>query len=359
MKTGNRRRFCFKLDKNGLVYAVDRGFIEADSGKVELTALADKGESELLKKAAKKAARGEMVRVETRSALAGSGRKRRISWLFSPGLDDRLLVEGTEINSLGKKEGLILKNAELSVLTETSSALAHEFNQPLNIMRMATTNAETALKNRELATVGQKLKRIRRQIERAAALVEAVRRLRPVGRVSRFELEVKTREVLEAFSETLGEQGIKSSFRTENSKGVRILGSAEAFELMLGNLLNNAKEAVLRRLETREAKKSNKANEATSRSSKGRIEIRLRRLGDKVELRVIDDGIGIATTDRLFEPFFSSSEAPGRGMGLATAYNIASHLGGRLEAPTRRRGAEFRVSFPIAVSPKRRSESKS
>ncbi len=58
MKTGNRRRFCFKLDKNGLVYAADRGFIEADSGKVELTALADKGESELLKKSSQKSRPG-------------------------------------------------------------------------------------------------------------------------------------------------------------------------------------------------------------------------------------------------------------------------------------------------------------
>ncbi len=72
--------------------------------------------------------------------------------------------------------------------------------------------------------------------------------------------------------------------------------------------------------------------------------------GDFVELRVEDDGPGIAPEilDRIFEPFFTTKEAgKGSGMGLASVHGIVHELAGHIIVePAGARGVRFRVLFP-------------
>jgi signal transduction histidine kinase len=69
-----------------------------------------------------------------------------------------------------------------------------------------------------------------------------------------------------------------------------------------------------------------------------------------IEIKIIDEGIGIApeNRERIFDPFFSTKQG-GTGLGLAFAHKIISAHRGSIEiASTGRRGSQFSVLLPAA-----------
>jgi two-component system sensor histidine kinase KdpD len=89
----------------------------------------------------------------------------------------------------------------------------------------------------------------------------------------------------------------------------------------------------------------------------GRIEIDVRRSGERIEIVVRDEGPGIPQDafGRLFEKFYRADgdrRRAGTGLGLAIAKGFVEAQGGSLSARNRidRSGAEFTISYPVAVS---------
>jgi signal transduction histidine kinase len=84
-----------------------------------------------------------------------------------------------------------------------------------------------------------------------------------------------------------------------------------------------------------------------------------RNLGDRVEIRIRDNGIGISpeVKDKMFNPFFTTKPAgEGTGLGLSMTYDIiVKQHGGRIDVETEP-GAftEFIVTLPRAASVKSR-----
>lgn len=71
--------------------------------------------------------------------------------------------------------------------------------------------------------------------------------------------------------------------------------------------------------------------------------------GVYVEMRVEDDGTGMdeETSDRMFEPFFSTKGERGTGLGLATVRDLADQCGGCLDFETAKgEGTRFSVFLP-------------
>ncbi|HEY1229122.1 MAG TPA: ATP-binding protein, partial [Ramlibacter sp.] len=69
-------------------------------------------------------------------------------------------------------------------------------------------------------------------------------------------------------------------------------------------------------------------------------------------LRVQDEGPGFApeVLARLGTPYHSSKGAPGRGLGLFLAMNVARTLGGELHAHNREEGgADVLISLPLSA----------
>ena len=110
---------------------------------------------------------------------------------------------------------------------------------------------------------------------------------------------------------------------------------------VLLNLLNNAFYAVYeRRL-------------ALDGTFEPRVSVSTRALGDRLEIRVEDNGGGIpeAIRDRIFEPFFTTKPtgSGNTGLGLSLSYEIVTQgHGGTLSVESEEgEGATFVVSLPV------------
>ena len=85
----------------------------------------------------------------------------------------------------------------------------------------------------------------------------------------------------------------------------------------------------------------------------GKIDIELRRKGESLEIRIEDNGPGIAEAvrDRLFEPFVSHGKENGTGMGLTVVLKILQDHGGDVAVEqTSVSGTTFRINIPLNPS---------
>ncbi len=90
-------------------------------------------------------------------------------------------------------------------------------------------------------------------------------------------------------------------------------------------------------------------------NGRGVLELRARRIGGEVEVRIADSGPGIpaGTASRIFDPFFTTKpQGVGTGLGLHIAHNIVvNRHHGRIDFESRPGRTEFRVSLPIRMKP--------
>jgi signal transduction histidine kinase len=94
-------------------------------------------------------------------------------------------------------------------------------------------------------------------------------------------------------------------------------------------------------------------NAVQAMDGKGVLQLRARRIGDEVEVRIADSGAGIPLeiAPRIFEPFFTTkAQGVGTGLGLHIAHNIVvNRHRGRIDFETQPGRTEFRVSLPIRL----------
>ena len=86
----------------------------------------------------------------------------------------------------------------------------------------------------------------------------------------------------------------------------------------------------------------------------GKIEVGLRRVGEKLEVRIEDNGPGIADAvrEKLFDPFVSHGKENGTGMGLTVVQKIVQDHGGDVAVEqTSATGTTFRIRMPLSPAP--------
>jgi signal transduction histidine kinase len=81
------------------------------------------------------------------------------------------------------------------------------------------------------------------------------------------------------------------------------------------------------------------------------VTVSTRRVRNKVEIRVVDNGTGIAQNaiDKVFQPFFTTKPTgQGTGLGLSLSYDIVKFHGGEIRVNSKEgEGSEFAISLPI------------
>ncbi|MEO6548975.1 MAG: ATP-binding protein [Ferruginibacter sp.] len=261
----------------------------------------------------------------------------------------------TELKSTQQQ---LIQSEKMASLGELTAGIAHEIQNPLNFvnnfsevskelldeMREALGKGDTEEANEIMNDVIQNLEKINHHGKRADAIVKGMLQH------SRSSSAVKESKDINALCDEylrLSYHGLRAKDKSFNATMKtdfdNSIGNINIIPQDIGrvvlNLLTNAFYAV------DEKKKSGTVNYEPT------VSISTKKLADKMEIRVTDNGKGIPqkVLDKIFQPFFTTKPTgQGTGLGLSLSYDIIKAHGGELKVETKEaEGSTFIISLPV------------
>jgi signal transduction histidine kinase len=248
----------------------------------------------------------------------------------------RVLVIG-DITDRVRLERELQEKERLASLGLLAAGVAHEVNTPLTGI---SSYAQLLLKDTPPDDPRHVLlKKMEQQSFRASNLVNNLLDLiasRPRTREA-VDIRALIASTIAIHEDLLKTKGIAVHVAAEDHLQVR--GNVQDFQQVLTNLLLNARDAM---------------------EENGNIWITAARSGDRVEIRVRDDGKGMPpdVMSRIFEPLYTTKRGQGgTGLGLAITRRILRAADGEISvASSPGNGAEFTVTLPRLVMGTRDTE---
>jgi len=255
-----------------------------------------------------------------------------------------LLVTTSDITKRLETEQQLIQASKMATLGEMATGVAHELNQPLSVIKTASSFFIKKLAKQEGIApdvLNTMLTKIDQNVDRASKIINHMRQF---ARKSDMEMEkIHIHDVLESafeiFSQQFKVRGIEVEWRLDKTVP-KIQADPSRLEQVFINLLLNARDAIEEKWQGREPATAEKKITLTS----GKV-------FDKVFVRVRDTGKGIPKhiQDKIFEPFFTTKEVgKGTGLGLSISYSIIKECGGEISVSSENgQGTLFTVKFPV------------
>ena len=256
-----------------------------------------------------------------------------------------LLVITSDITKRLEAEQQLIQAGKMATLGEMATGVAHELNQPLSVIKTASSFCIKKLNRCEpiradiMATMFQK---IDNNVDRATKIITHMRQF---ARKSDMDLEkIQINDIiaraLDIFSQQLKLRGIQVNLDLDPQLPL-ILGDPHRLEQVFINLLVNARDAIEMRW-----------RQQVKGPDGGSITLTSGICANRVRVEVIDTGTGIPAglRDKVFEPFFTTKEVgKGTGLGLSISYGIVKDCQGEIRvASDGRTGSHFTITFPLA-----------
>jgi len=252
----------------------------------------------------------------------------------------------------------LIQSEKMASLGELTAGIAHEIQNPLNFVNnFSEVNAELIAEMKDEIEKGniEEVKAIADDIEaneqkinhhgrRADAIVKGMLQH------SRSSNGIKELTDINALADEylrLAYHGLRAKDKSFNATMKtdfdESIGSINVVPQDIGrvilNLITNAFYVV------DEKKKSGVENYEPT------VTVSTKKIGEKVEIRVKDNGNGIPqkVLDKIFQPFFTTKPTgQGTGLGLSLSYDIVKAHGGELKVETKEgEGSEFVIVLPI------------
>jgi signal transduction histidine kinase len=259
--------------------------------------------------------------------------RRDVDWL--------LLVAGMVASALSNlsihaalqdAQDRMVQNAKMRALGEMAAGIAHDFN---NILMGLMCNVELLRFSTDLPQALERLPRLERAIMDARTIVQRVNtfgRTDPAVTFTRLSLREVAEETLEMMHAQLANADILIT--TDYGSAAAVMGSATELREVITNLLTNAAQAM---------------------PNGGALTLACGTLPGRAWVSVSDTGMGMspAVLARACDPFFSTKEGTGTGLGLSVSYRIIQHHHGELLlSSTEGVGTTARIELPaIAETP--------
>ncbi|WP_018877721.1 ATP-binding protein [Thioalkalivibrio sp. ALE28] len=326
-------------------------------GRDWLSFLPEEERSRVGERIARLSPRQPVQEYEMRVQVPGRG-ARWITWAergFFSTEGDLLEVQvvGHDHTDLKEAQEKLIHAAKMGTIGEMATGMAHELNQPLNVVRMAAFNARRHIEEGTPAADALlgKLDRIEDQVSRASSIID---QMRMFGRKSApepglFSVTEAARNSQILIREQLECEGIDVRMISAGTGSEQVLGHRDQLEQVLMNLMINSRDAIR---EKRSA--ADESGQCNPEACDDRIELSVAPCTGEglVELVVEDSGGGVEPDrmDQVFEPFFTTKEVgKGTGLGLSVSFGIVKDMGGTIEVENTPQGARFRIRLPVAT----------
>jgi len=237
-----------------------------------------------------------------------------------------------EFNSMGRavqeREEEKLRAARLAMVGKMAAQIAHEVRNPLSSIGLNTELLEDELGDN--ASEARELCRaIHSEVNRLTEVTETYLGLRGgKPKLARESLNAIIGDLVGFVRSDLATRHVELATELDPDDPPGYVDANQIRQCLI-NLVRNAADAV-------------------AAKGGGRLVLRTRSDGRRVEIAVEDNGVGIAAEvlPRLFDPFFSTKEG-GSGLGLALTQQIVRDHGGEIHVASRvGRGTTFTLSIP-------------
>ncbi len=239
--------------------------------------------------------------------------------------DIKIVGSIRDITEKKNLEDQLLQSQKLELIGKLAGGIAHDFN---NLLTVINGHCEIALDKKK--DYHENLLQIQSASEKAAGLTK---QLLAFSRKQLYQpLTVNPNEIIselnEIFRRLLGEN-IEIKMDLEAAENLRIKADPSQMEQILLNLLVNARDAIIKKIESVTDPlitiKTDRASIDKNYLSKNAESYE----GTFFLLSVSDNGVGIEKDiqEHVFEPFFTTKEQ-GTGLGLSTVYGIVKQSNG-------------------------------
>ena len=219
---------------------------------------------------------------------------------------------------------------KLAAIGQIAAGVGHEINQPLAAIGSYTDNSIAYLDAGNVEAAQQNLERIALLIHRVGAITGELRGFarKATGITSAVSISDAIDGALLLLRDRINTLGAQISVEPKSSRFL-VIAEGVRLEQVLVNLLQNALDA----------------------GGNGVwINIIMKRLDERLEVTIADNGLGLSDNARaaLFQPF-STSKREGLGLGLVISRDIMADFGGELIAGNPKSGAAFIMRLKCAV----------
>jgi PAS domain S-box-containing protein len=243
------------------------------------------------------------------------------------GLPLSFMIILRDISQRKKIETKQIHADRMANLGEMASGIAHEINQPLNIISMVMDKIlfeSDKTKTVDIKFLKTKSNKIFENIIRIRNIIDHIRafsRSHDDYVLSAFDINSSIGSAVSMIVEQFKHLGINLNLQLEKQIP-EIFGNTYKFEQVIINLLNNAKDAVI------EKKNQQEENYEIIVGIKSYLENQF------IIVEVTDNGIGISHEDinNIILPFYTTKdEGKGTGIGLSICYQIIKEMNGNIE----------------------------
>lgn len=249
---------------------------------------------------------------------------------------------------LRQKDAMLIQSGKLASLGEMATGIAHEINQPLNVIKMTTTGMLYLLRKGETISYGmlkEELENIDSHIERIRKIINHLKtfsRKSAEIEIEKVNINIPLKNALIFVSEQLRLHQIKVEFDLAESIP-NVIADSNKLEQVFLNIFTNAMDAMNERKKSTENrdKKYTKLLKIQSIAENGNVVV------------IISDTGGGITKDigeKIFDPFFTTKEVgKGTGLGMSISYSIIKDFKGSLDFEVENGvGTTFRVTLSAA-----------
>ncbi|MCU8044087.1 MULTISPECIES: sensor histidine kinase [unclassified Shewanella] len=234
-------------------------------------------------------------------------------------------------NQLKDTQDELIQAAKLTVIGSLSASINHELNQPLAALRSYAQNTQTFLARDMQDKALDNIKIIIELTDRLADIVGQFKSFtrKSQGADSATDIGRCIKQALTIVQPAIDKQGVELDVQLPNSN-YQVWGDKVRLQQVFVNIMSNAIVAM-------------------QQSVKRQLVIRVTS-EDKFCISIQDSGPGVRESqmEKIFEPYFTTNERHGLGLGLSISQRIIESMQGQINvANAEEGGAIFQIILPI------------